>query len=208
MASRAALKLMGITKERILQVGLGLIEEIGLENFTIEAVAERCHIRTASLHKYFSDADDFQDALTAGALARLIDAHRDFTFDRVGRDGLETYALAERSYAQARPALYAAALRAARGQGAELRLLRQTYMAIAVRVLRGYGVQNALAPEIASCLSAAVQGFAYAEITGRGRIGPESDRNYERLLDMLDAGARAARTSPVRQPPELVAQQY
>jgi AcrR family transcriptional regulator len=207
MASRAALKLMGITKESLLQVGLGLLDEVGLENFTIETVAERCHIRTASLHRYFSGTEDFQDALTAGALAMLIDAHRDFSFDHVGRDGLETYALAERSYAQARPALYTAALRASRGQGAELELLRQTYMAIAVRVLRGYGVQNALAPEVASCLSAAVQGFVYAEITGRGRIGPESDRDYERLLDMLDAGARAARTSPVRLPMELVAHQ-
>ncbi len=205
MTSRAALDLMGVTKEKILEAGLKLLDEVGLDRFDVERVADRCSITSTSIYKYFRNADDFHDALTAGALAMLIDVHRDLNLDRTGRDALEAYALVERAYGQAHPALYSAALRAPRGPSAELKLLRQTYMSITVTMLRGYDIPRPVAPEIANCLSAALQGFVGAEISGRGRNGPEFDRNYERLLDMLDAGARAARTGPARQPPELVA---
>jgi len=202
MTSRAALDLMGVTKEKILETGLSIVDEIGLDSFSVERVAERCFMTPASIYKYFRDADDFHDALTTGALAMLIDVHRDINLDRAGREALEAYALVERAYGQAHPALYAAALRAPRGPSAELKLLRQTYTSITITMLRGYDIPRSVAPEIANCLSAALQGFVNAEISGRGRNGPEFDRNYERLLDMLDAGARAVRASPA---PEMVA---
>jgi AcrR family transcriptional regulator len=195
MTSRVALSFLGITKESIIEVGLQLIEDVGLENFSVEKLAERCHIRPTSTYKYFRGHEDLQDGLTAGALALLVDAHQEVHMTQVGREALEAYALVERAYAQAHPILYAVALRAPRGQGAELRLLRQAYMAIATKMLRGYDIPAEVAPEIANCLSAALQGFVSAEIAGRGRTGPEFDRNYERLLDMLDAGARNARSS-------------
>ena len=204
MTSRAALELIGITKERIIEVGLKLLDEEGLDRFSIERVTDLCHIRPASVYKYFDGSDHIQDALTAGALALLIDVHRDADPNQVGRDALEAYAQLERAYALAHPTLYAVALRASRGSSAELKLLRQTYMGMAVRMLRGYQIPQAVAPEIANCLSAALQGFVCAEITSRGRSGPEYDRNYERLLDMLDAGALAARTTPARRPRELI----
>ncbi len=204
MTSRAALDLMGVTKEKVLGAGLKCLDEVGLDRFSVETVAERCAITPTSIYKYFRDADDFHDALTAGALAMLIDVHRDINLDRTGRDALEAYALVERAYGQAHPALYSAALRAARGPSAQLKLLRQTYMSITITMLRGYDIPRPVAPEIANCLSAALQGFVNAEITGRGRGGPEFDRNYERLLDMLDAGARASGATPAKQAQELV----
>ena len=205
MTSRAALEIIGVTKERIIGAGIRLLDEQGLGKFTVERLAELCRIRPSSIYKYFESLDDVQDALTAGALALLIDVHKDISPGLAGRDALEAYAQLERAFALAHPTLYAVALRAARGSGAELRLLRETYMALSIKMLRGYDLPRTVAPEIANCLSAALQGFVSAEITGRGRSGLEFDRNYERLLDMLDAGARAARASPSRRPLELVA---
>jgi len=205
MTSQAALELIGVTKEKFIAAGLNLLEEIGLDRFRIEKVAELCRVRSASIYKYFKSSDEFQDALTAGALALLVDVHRDASSNQMGRDALEAFAQLERAYALAHPTLYAVALRAPRGPSAELRLLRQIYMGAATKMLRGYDIPQAVAPEIANCLSAALQGFVNAEITGRGGAGLEFDRNYDRLLDMLDAGARAARRSQGRQPLELVA---
>jgi len=205
MTSRAALELIGVTREKILDISLRLLDEVGLEKFSCEKVADLCHIRSASIFKYFRNVDEFQDALTAGALAMLIDVHRDINPDEVGRDALEAYAQLERAYALAHPALYTVALRPARGSSAELKLLNQTYMGVAAKMLRGYDISRSVAPEVANCLSAALQGFVNAEITGRGRTRLEFDRNYERLLDMLDAGARAAQPNPVKQPLERVA---
>jgi len=205
MTSRAALDLMGLTKEKILGAGLKILDEVGLDRFSVEMVAAQCAVTPSSIYKYFRDVDDFHDALTAGALAMLIDVHRDINLDRTGREALEAYALVERAYGQAHPALYSAALRGPRGPSAELKLLRQTYMSITITMLRGYDIPRPVAPEIANCLSAALQGFVSAEISGRGRNGLEFDRNYERLLDMLDAGARAARPQPARPPQDRVA---
>jgi hypothetical protein len=51
---------------------------------------------------------------------------------------------------------------------------------------------------VANCLTAVLQGFVNAEIAGGRHVGPEFDRNYERLLTMMDACARDAvrRSSP------------
>jgi len=199
MTSRAALDLMGVTKEKILDTGLKILDGVGLDRFNVEMVADECSITPASIYKYFRDVDDFHDALTVGALAMLIDIHRDLNLDRTGRDALEAYALVERAYGQAHPALYSAALRAPRGPNAELSLLRKTYMGITINMLRGYDIARPVAQEIANCLSAALQGFVCAEISARGCNGPEFDRNYERLLDMLDTGARASAANSAQQ---------
>jgi AcrR family transcriptional regulator len=198
MTNRTVLELIGVTRESLVETGLGLIEECGVGRFSVDMICARCALKPGSLYKFFEDPDEVQDALTARALAMLIDVHKDVDIDRAGRDALEAHALVERAFGQAHPALYAVALRAPLGPGAELGLLRQAYMNITRRMLRGYEVPVALAPEVANCLSAALQGFISAEIAGRGRSAPEFDRNYERLLDMMDASAQAASSRPAR----------
>jgi AcrR family transcriptional regulator len=199
--------MIGISKTQLLIAAEQIVETRGIEALNLKRIADCAGIRPNAIYKYFPNLDWVQNALTIRAMAALIEVHRDVSLQRYGRDALEAYAFAERSFGQAHPNLYAIAYRAVRGASPELKLLRQTYMGIAVRMLRGYNIPSATAAEIANCLSAALQGFISAEISGRGRSRLEFDRNYERLLDMFDAGARAAAADAARafeQTPELV----
>ena len=110
-----------------------------------------------------------------------------------GRAALEVHALVERAFGVAHPEIYAAALRGPLGLSAEIAVQRQAYLNTIMRMLRGYDIAPGLAAELATCLSAALQGFVSAESAGRGRTGAECDRNYERLLDMMDISAHRAR---------------
>jgi AcrR family transcriptional regulator len=192
MTNRAVLELIGVTRDALVETGLDLIEEFGVDRFTLDRICLRYAIKPGSLYKFFAGPDEVQDALTARALAMLIDVHKDVNVDRAGRDALEGHALVERAFGQAHPGLYAIALRAPLGHCAELGLLRRAYANVMKRMLRGYDVPAESVHEVADCLSAVLQGFINAEIAGRGRSAPEFDRNYERLLDMMDASARSA----------------
>ena len=195
MASLAALEMIGISKYNLVDAAVRIVELRGVEALNLKRIAEEVGIRPGAIYKYFPNLDAIQDALTARALASLIEVHKDVARDRFGREALEAYALAERAYAQAHPTLYAVALRAPRTANAELRLLRNTYMGVAITMLRGYEIPTELVSEVANCLCAALQGFIAAETAGRGRSRLEFDRNYERLLDMFDSAAHAAAQS-------------
>ena len=192
MTSRIAHAIIGVTRESIVDAAYRIADEHGLEAVTLKRVVADTGFGRHAVFKYFPSFDEIQDALTARALSLLVEVHKDMAVDHAGRDALEAYALAERAYAQAHPTLYAIAFRQPRRQSVELKLLRQSYMQLGVMMLRGYDIPRDAAPEVANCLVAALNGFINAELTGRGRSRVEFDRNYERLLDMLDSGARAA----------------
>ena len=197
MTNRTVLELIGITRETLIDKGLEIIDRDGLARFSVERITVELNIKPGALYKFFRTADEVQNALTAKALAMLVGAHEDVDVDRRGRAALEAHALVERSFGVAHPAIYAAALRGPLGLSGEISAQRQAYLSTMMRMLRGYDVAPGLAPELAVCLSAALQGFVSAESAGQGRTGAECDRNYERLLDMMDITAHRARENSI-----------
>ena len=197
MTNRTVLELIGITRETLIDKGLDIIDRDGLARFSVERITVELNIKPGALYKFFRMADEVQNALTARALAMLVGAHDDVGMERKGRAALEAHALVERAFGLAHPAIYAAALRGPLGLSAEINAQRQAYLNTMMRMLRGYDIAPGLAPELATCLSAALQGFISAESAGRGRSGAECDRNYERLLDMMDITAHRARENGV-----------
>jgi AcrR family transcriptional regulator len=198
MTSRTVLELIGVTRDSLIDKGLEIIDRDGLARFSPERITLDLGVRPGALYKFFRSADEVHNALTARALARLVAVHENVDFNRGGRAALEAHALVERSFGVAYPALYATALRGSIGLSTEVAAQHQAYLGAMMRMLRGYEVPQRHTPELAACLSAALQGFVNAEIAGRGRSGAEGDRAYEQLLDMMDATARAVAAPELR----------
>jgi AcrR family transcriptional regulator len=172
MTNRNVLELIGVTKDKVIETGLALIDRHGLDRFCIDQICKELAIQQGSVYKFFKSTNDFQNALTTNALAMLVDAHRGVDIHRVQRDAIEAHALVERAFGQAHPGLYVVALRAPLGARADIVLLRRTYMNIMMRMLRGYDLPDHLVPEVAQCLTAVLQGFVNAEIAGGRHPGP------------------------------------
>ncbi|HEY2658596.1 MAG TPA: WHG domain-containing protein [Caulobacteraceae bacterium] len=192
MTSRRALEFIGITQPVIIEAAFAIVERVGIEGLNRKILAKEVGLPLGSLEKYFKHFDELQDELTVRALEELVEAHRGISQKRVGREALDAFALAERGFGLARPKLYPVALRPARRVEFELDRLRGIHTNTAAAMVAGYGVPANLVREVAHCLSMALQGFINAEINGIGITRPEFDQSYERLLDILDAGARSA----------------
>jgi AcrR family transcriptional regulator len=192
MTSRRALEFIGITRPVIVDAAYDIVERAGVEALNAKILAKEVGLPPAFLGKYFKHFDELHDELTARALQALIEVQQDVSGRRAGREALDAFALAERGFGLAHPNLYPIALRSPRREHAGLVQLRRSYSDLAAAMVAGYGVPAHLTREVAHCLSMALQGFINAEINGVGITRLEFDRNYERLLDILDAGARSA----------------
>lgn len=180
-----------VGREQILSAAAEIGDANGLAALTTTRLAERLRIKPPSLYQHFSSVEVIKDALATRALGELIDLHKDATAGRIGRDALEALAHAQRTYGQARPGRYLAAMQAG-PRHSPLASLRQAYVRLVASTLESYHIDAEDAVEVARSVVAALQGFVLVELNGLVGTPFETDQGYQRLLDLLDAGARAA----------------
>jgi AcrR family transcriptional regulator len=183
-----------IDREQILAAAAEIGDADGLGALTTTRLAERLRIKPPSLYQHYANIEVIKDALATRALGEMIDLYKDVTAGREGREALQALAHAQRTYAQARPGRYLAAMQAGQGRG-PLSTLRQAYVRLVASTLETYHMDAAAALEVARSVVAALQGFVIVELQGLVGTPFETDQGYQRLIDMLDAGARAAARS-------------
>ncbi|HLZ85474.1 MAG TPA: TetR/AcrR family transcriptional regulator [Caulobacteraceae bacterium] len=181
-------------REQILAAAAEIGDHAGLGALTTTRLAERLRIKPPSLYQHFANIEVIKDALAMRALGELIDLHKDVTSGRAGREALNALAHAQRTYAQARPGRFLAAMQASPGTGA-IATLRQTYVRLVATTLETYLLEADAAIEVSRSVVAALQGFLIVELSGLVGTPFETDQGYQKLVDMLDAGARAAARS-------------
>ena len=177
--------------EQILAAAAEIGDHAGLGALTTTRLAERLRIKPPSLYQHFANIEVIKDALAMRALGELIDLHKDVTSGRAGREALNALAHAQRTYAQARPGRYMAAMQTGPGHVA-VATLRQAYVRLVAVTLESYHMDPEVAFEVSRSVIAALQGYVIVELNGLVGTPFETDQGYQRLLDMLDAGARAA----------------
>lgn len=183
-----------IDRDQILAAAAEIGDTAGLGALTTTRLAERLRIKPPSLYQHFANVEVIKVALAMRALGEMIDLHKDVTTGRAGREALNALAHAQRTYAQARPGRYLAAMQAGPGHVA-VATLRQTYVRLVAATLETYHMDPEVAVEVSRSVIAALQGFVIVELNGLVGTPFETDQGYQRLLDMLDAGARAAARS-------------
>ena len=183
-----------IDRDQILAAAAEIGDTAGLGALTTTRLAERLRIKPPSLYQHFANVEVIKDALAMRALGEMIDLHKDVTSRRTGREALNALAHAQRTYAQARPGRYLAAMQAAPSHAA-VATLRQAYVRLVAATLESYLIDPEVAVELSRSVIAALQGFVIVELNGLVGTPFETDQGYQRLLDMLDAGVRAAARS-------------
>jgi AcrR family transcriptional regulator len=183
-----------IDREQILAAAGEIGDTAGLGALTTTRLAERLRIKPPSLYQHFANIEVIKDALAMRALGEMIDLHKDVTSGRAGREALNALAHAQRTYAQARPGRYLAAMQTGPSH-VVVATLRQAYVRLVAATLETYNMDPGVALEVSRSVVAALQGFVIVELNGVVGTPYETDQGYQRLLDMLDAGARAAARS-------------
>jgi len=173
---------VGLDAEAVVAAAAALADADGLEAVTLARVAHDLGVRPPSLYVHIGGLGDLRQrigTLGAGELAAALSAA---AAGRAGRDALDAVAQAYRGYARAHPGRYAA-LHPAR-DSPEARAV----VDVVVAVLRGYGLEGALAIHAVRTIRAALHGFVSLEADAGFGMPLSVDESFDKLVTVLDKG--------------------
>jgi AcrR family transcriptional regulator len=179
-----------LTRERILQTGLQLIDEQGLEAFTMRKLAQELGVDPMSIYRHFENKE------------ALLDGVADMLWGEVQLPGSETsweallrsFATSLRALAHAHPHAYALLCK---NQSLSLALLR--LCDVALEQLQQAGFEQKRAMEILCTVSSYAMGFAMVELSAFSPVTTERETpeltDIGRLTQLM---RRLPRETPAR----------
>jgi TetR/AcrR family transcriptional regulator, tetracycline repressor protein len=153
-----------LTRERILQTGLQLIDEQGLEAFTMRKLAKVLGVDPMSIYRHFENKDALLDGV-----ADVLWSEVKLPESRVGWEALlRSFATSLRALAHVHPHAYALLCK---NQSLSLALLR--LCDVALEQLQQAGFEQKRAMEILCTVSSYAMGYAMVEVSALSPLTPE-----------------------------------
>lgn len=177
----------GVTVERIARTGADLADAIGFESVTVTAVARELGVQTASLYSHIQSTADLHRRVMLLALEELADRVGDAVAGLSRRDAVAALMDAYRDYAHAHPGRFAATLTRVDTETAASSA-GPRHARLADAVLRGYGLDAAVAVHAVRLLGSATRGFITLEMSGSfDHSRPSPQESWAHIIDALDA---------------------
>lgn len=163
-----------------------LADEIGWQNLTLAALANRLGVKLPSLYKHIDSLEGLRIDIGALALRELGSELRTAAVGKAGRDALSAIASAYRAYAHAHPGRYAAgALAAPSGDGDARVPPAQSILRTIFAVLEGYGLRGDDAVHATRVLRSCIHGFVALEGAGGFGMPQDVDASFGHLVQAL-----------------------
>jgi AcrR family transcriptional regulator len=177
----------GLSTRRVVDEAATLADQVGLDNLTLAAVAERLGVRLPSLYKHIAGMPALQRELTIRAKVEMTGVFARATVGKSRGQALRALALAYRDWARQHPGLYAAGVRAPRDDDPEDQEASAAAAEVVFDALAGYELDDATAVDAVRTLRAALHGFIDLEATGAFGLDRPVDQSLAWMLDTLDA---------------------
>lgn len=184
-----------LTKEKVIQVALELVDQKGFENLSIQDLARTLEIKAPSLYNHIRSLEELQHLTGEQAAQRLTTMIETEVQGKEGSQAVFALAKTYRQFALAHPGLYQISVVFPR-QNANLPPSTINMRELFAKILR---TQFPSLPEeniraAARALRSLLHGFVAMEITNGWTNIIDKDKSFEQALDFLIAGieARAA----------------
>lgn len=198
---------IGLDRQRIIQAAVQLVEEIGLERFSMHALAASLGVKTASLYNHIEGVSEVMTAIghtaverfrirleaaEAGKGPKAEDVHDG---SNVPAEKLEAtaallrIACAMRTEARKSPALYRVIMDLPTIQGGELMPIGKGIVAPIIRTLRPFARDEAELVHLTRAWRSMVHGFIAFEAAGyfiRQDVAPEE--SFRLMVDSFSKG--------------------
>jgi AcrR family transcriptional regulator len=162
-----------LTRERILQAGLRLIDELGLESFTMRKLAQELGVDPMTLYRHFENKEALLDGV-----ADVLWSEVQLPESEVGWEALlRSFATSLRALAHAHPHAYALLCK---NQSLSLALLRLCDVALEQLQQAGFAQKRAM--EILCTVSSYAMGYAMVELSALAPV--PSERETPELSDI------------------------
>ena len=175
----------GLTPDRVVGAAEDLADEVGLDRFTLAALADRLNVKLPSLYKHVAGMDGLQRAIAVRAKRELADVLGRSAVGRAGDDAIRSMAYAYRAWAGAHPGRYAATVRAARPGDEADESAGAAATATVLDVIAGYDLAGADGIDAARAIRSSLHGFLTLEAGHGFGLPVDVDRSFARLVDAL-----------------------
>lgn len=169
----------GLSRERVLEAAVALVDEVGFEGLTMRALGDACGVRAMSLYRYVANKDDLLDGIQEAIVAEMQPLPPGLGW----RESVEAMAREFRRVLARHPHAIPLFVRPAASEGAFLALER------VIEILVGAGFDDLDALRAFQAMLAFVVGQAMWQFTPEGER--EVDDEFEFGLELLLLGLAA-----------------
>ena len=180
----------GLSVSAVLQAATAIADAESLESLTIAKLATTLGVKAPSLYNHIRGLDTLKEDLTTRALLLLLDRTRDAMAGVAGREALAAFSHTQRQFAKDHPGLWSAMKLPVTGWGEATQRAANAYLALALAIMRGYGLSGDAAIHAARAIRASLQGFIDLELGGGFGLEQDVDQSFQTLLDMLNGALR------------------
>ena len=159
-----------------------LVDEVGLSQLTLAALAARLGVRQPSLYKHIDGMAGLQRSISIRAKRELTDVLRRAAVGRSRAGAIEAMAQAYRTWALEHRGRYEAAQWAPDAGDEEDEVASAAAVQVTAEVLAGYELRGDDAVDAIRALRSALHGFVTLETAGGFGLPVDINRSYDRLV--------------------------
>lgn len=163
----------GITREKIIDEAKSLIAENGLENFSLHSLADKLHIKPASLYSHVSGLEEILTGASEKILQEYHDSLKNSIQGRERKEALLALAEAERDYARENPEFYELIMNLQLSENQELKDAAEIIVEPVLKILDQYHLTAGQKTNAERAFRACVYGFISQEKHGYFSHFPE-----------------------------------
>ncbi len=162
-----------------------MVDEVGLAQLTLAALALRLGVRQPSLYKHVDGMAGLQRGIAVVAKTELAEVLARAAVGRSRRDAVVAIAGAYRRWALGHPGRYAAAQRAPVPGDLDDEIASGAGVQVVADVMAGFELHEDDAIDAIRALRAALHGFVTLEADGAFGLPVDIDRSFDRLVGGL-----------------------
>lgn len=175
----------GLNLEAVVDAAVVLVDAEGLESLTLAKLAAHLGVKAPSLYNHIECLTMLKQHLTTRALQLLLNATRDAMAGVAGQEALAAFGQTKRQFAKTHPGLWFAFKPHMTGWDDAAQSVADSYLALALAIMRGYGLSGDEAIHATRVVRASLQGFIDLEMGGGFNLQQNVDRSFDTLLKML-----------------------
>jgi len=175
----------GLTTERVVDEAATMVDQVGLSQLTLAALALRLGVRQPSLYKHVEGIAGLQRGIAVQAKTELAEVLARAAVGRSRGDAIVSLAHAYRRWALDHPGRYAAAQRAPVPGDLDDEIASQAAVEIVADVMAAFELHEDDAIDAIRALRAALHGFVTLETGGAFGLPVDINRSFDRLVSGL-----------------------
>jgi AcrR family transcriptional regulator len=194
----------GLDRVQVIEGAATLMDEQGVEDFTLAGLAARLGIRSQSVYAHVDGLDSLRRELALYGLGELSRHLGRAAMGRSGRDALHALADTHAAFAAERPGLYACSLRSPDGDE-ELARMIDDVTAPWFAVLASFGLGTSDAIHYHRSIWAAIHGFVTLRQQGLMTRRASPDRSFSMMVEVFADAIEGRRPTHGRRTPRRAA---